>query len=167
MVTLHWHLNFLLLSGATHARQMYHEAAALAREIAPDWRYGPPELGTLYRKAQAMEAGERIEWNGRRYPPLYTPRNDTLISLFEIEDAEQRQLQTLISRALAAERHAERERERRQAQGALSRAEYLDPACQKRQQARALRAQGLSIRAIARAMDIGKSAVADYLRGGE
>ena len=40
-------------------------------------------LSTLYRKAKAYEAGERIEFGGRTYPPLYTPRNRTLLALFE------------------------------------------------------------------------------------
>lgn len=35
MQHLFWRLNFLLLSGATNSKQMYHEAAALARELDP------------------------------------------------------------------------------------------------------------------------------------
>lgn len=170
MLHLHWRTNFLLGSGATHSRQMYYEAEALAREIAPGWRYGPPELGTLYRKAQEMEAGVTVEWNGRKYPPLYTPKNQTLIDLFKITDDEQRQLRTIISPSIAAERHAERERARRRAAGALSREEYRDqikkPAQDKQAHARKLRERGLSVREIAREMGIGKSAVALYLKNG-
>ena len=124
MVTLHWHLNFLLLSGATNTAQMWHEAAALAREIDSSWGYRSPELSTLFRKAKELEAGVTVEWNGRQYPPLYTPTNDTLISLFEITDDEQRQLKTIISKSIAGERHAERERARRRNTGAVSREEY-------------------------------------------
>ena len=58
MQHLFWRLNFLLLSGATHTGQMYHEAAALARELDPRWNYRSAELMTLYAKAKAHEAGE-------------------------------------------------------------------------------------------------------------
>ncbi|MFP3471163.1 hypothetical protein R0J90_14070, partial [Micrococcus sp. SIMBA_144] len=50
MQHLFWRLNFLLLSGATNSRQMYHEAAALARELDPTWTYRSKELMTLYSK---------------------------------------------------------------------------------------------------------------------
>lgn len=124
MLHLHWRLNFLLLSGATNSAQMHHEAAALARELAPGWNYRSAELSTLYTKACAYERGERIEFAGREYPPLYTPRNDTLINLFKITDDEQRELRTIISSAMAAERHREREKARRRAAGAVDRATY-------------------------------------------
>ena len=124
MLHLHWRTNFLLGSGATNSAQMWHEAAALAREIDPAWGYRTAELGTLYRKAKEMEAGEWVEWNGRKYPPLYTPRNETLINLFQITDDEQRQLRTIISPSIARERDAERKRAHRRAAGAVSREEY-------------------------------------------
>lgn len=128
MTHLFWRLNFLLLSGATHTRQMYHEAAALARELDPRWSYRSTELMTLYAKAKAHEAGERVEFGGVKFPPLYTPRNATLISLFRITDDEQRQLRTIISRSMAAERTRERDRARdearRRAAGAVDRAIY-------------------------------------------
>lgn len=167
MMTLHWHLNFLLLSGATNSVQMWHEAAALGREIDPAWGYRASELSTLYRKAQMMDRGETVEWNGRRYPALYTPTNQTLIDIFEIEEDEQRQLKTIISRSIAAERHAERDRKRRRAAGTVSRDEYREqiqrPAQEKQDQARKLRAQGLSVREIADQLGISKSAVGRYL----
>lgn len=124
MTHLFWRLNFLLLSGATHSGQMYHEAAALARELDPAWSYRSAELMTLYSKAKAHEAGEKIEFNGKQLSPLYTPKNDTLISLFGITDDEQQQLRTLVSRDVAAERHRKRDEARRRAAGALERATY-------------------------------------------
>ena len=58
---------------------MFYEAQALVREVCPDFSKDVRSvLSTLYRKAQAYEAGERVEFNGRTYPPLYTPRNSTL-----------------------------------------------------------------------------------------
>jgi len=124
MQHLFWQLNFLLLSGATHSRQMHHEAAALAREIDSGWSYRSPELMTLYAKAKAYEAGERITFNGLEYAPLYTPKNDTLISAFRITDDEQRKLRTIISTDAARERHRERDTVRRRAAGAVAREAY-------------------------------------------
>lgn len=108
MTTLHWHINFLLLSGATHSRQMWHESAELARQIDPSWGYRSQELRTLYKKGKAWNAGERIEFNGKEYPPLYTPRNNHLINLFKITDDEQAQLKTIISKSEKARRDKER-----------------------------------------------------------
>ena len=124
MLHLFWRLNFLLLSGATNSALMYHEAAALARELDPSWNYRSKELMTLYAKARANEAGETVEFQGRKYPPLYTPRNDTLINLFRITDDEQRKLRTIISSDMAAERHRKRDEARRRAAGAVDRATY-------------------------------------------
>ncbi len=83
---------------------MYHEAATLARAIDAGWGYNCKELMTLYSKAKQFEAGEKISFGGKEYPALYTPRNDTLINLFEITDDEQRELRTIISKGMAAER---------------------------------------------------------------
>ena len=104
---------------------MYHEAAALAREIDPAWGYRTAELMTLYAKAKAHEAGERITFAGREYAPLYTPKNDTLIGAFQITDAEQRKLRTIISTDAARERHRERDTVRRRAAGAVERGASL------------------------------------------
>jgi len=124
MQHLFWQLNFLLLSGATHSGQMYHEAAALAREIDPAWGYRTAELMTLYAKAKAHEAGEKITFAGRDYAPLYTPKNDSLISLFQITDDEQRKLRTIISTDAARERDKDRKQASRRAAGAVAREAY-------------------------------------------
>lgn len=168
MMHLFWRLNFLLLSGATNSREMFKEATALATELDPRWTHRSAELRTLYRKAKAFEAGERVEFGGRELPPLYTPKNDTLISLFRITDEEQRHLRTLISTDLAKERRRERDRKRdearRRAAGAVDRETYLEAAEAKRVQVQALRAQGLSVRAIAQRLGISKSLVALYAK---
>lgn len=125
---LFWRINFLLLSGATNSTQMYHEAAALATEISPAWSYRSQELMTLYSKAKQYEAGERVSFGGKEFSPLYTPKNDTLINLFQITDEEQRQLKTIISKSEALERRRARDRkrdeERRRAAGAVERDVY-------------------------------------------
>jgi len=65
-----------------------------------------------------------VEFGGKQFAPLYTPKNDTLISLFHITDDEQRKLRTLISRDMAKERDRERHTARRRAAGAVDRATY-------------------------------------------
>ena len=121
---LFWQLNFLLLSGATNSGQMWHEAAELARQIDPSWSYGSDALSTLYSKAKQYESGKTVEFNGRELPALYTPKNDTLIQLFGITDAEQAGLRTIISEGVAKARHAARDTVKRRAAGAVPRAEY-------------------------------------------
>jgi hypothetical protein len=160
---IHWCLNFLLLSGAVHSSQLFYEAQALVREVCPDF---PKEvrsvLSTLYRKAQAYEAGEKVEFNGRKYPPLYTPRNSTLMGLFAITDEEVTRLKTIITDEEAAERDAERHRQRRRVLGAVDRAAYLETiketAEQRRAQARLLRAKGLSWAEVGREMGVSATA---------
>lgn len=168
MQHLFWRLNFLLLSGATHSSQMYYEAKALAAELAPAWAYRDKELMTLYSKAKAYEKGEKISFAGREFAPLYTPKNDTLINLFQITDDEQAQLRTIISKDMALERRRERDRTRdearRRAAGAVDRETYLEAANAKQAQAQALRAQGLSIRAIAQQMNVSVGSVSGYLK---
>lgn len=124
MKHLFWRMNFLLLSGATYSSQMFYEAQALAAELDPNWSSRKQELSTLYEKAKAHERGEQIELNGKKYAPLYTPKNDTLITLFQITDEEQLQLRTIISSNVAAERHRKREEARRRAAGAIDRETY-------------------------------------------
>lgn len=124
MLYLFWQLNFLLLSGATHSTRMYHEAATLANQIDAQWSYKSQELSTLYHKAQAFNKGAKVVFNGKRYPALYTPTNSTLISTFEITDAEQGKLKTIISREMARERDRLRSEARRRKAGAVPRREY-------------------------------------------
>lgn len=167
MLHLHWQTNFLVLSGATNSNQMWHEAAALSRAIDANWGYHAGELSTLYRKAKEYEAGVSIEFNGKRYPALYTPRNDTLINLFKITDDEQRQLRTIISRDIARERHAERDTVRRRAAGGVTKEEYNATRAaemqQRVKQASELRSKGMSYRAIAHKMGVSVASIHKYL----
>ncbi|KTB68230.1 replication protein [Pseudomonas fluorescens] len=164
MQHLFWRLNFLLLSGATNSKQMYHEASALARELDPQWNSRSKELMTLFCKAKAFEAGEKVSFGGKDYPPLYTPKNGTLINLFRITVDEQRQLKTIISSEMALERDRKRDEVRRRAAGAVDRKTYLEAANAKLAKAQALRAEGMSVRAIAKKMGISVGAVSGYLK---
>ena len=162
---IHWVLNFLLLSGAAHSSNMFYEAQALVREVCPDFAKDKEVrsvLSTLYTKAKAYEAGEKIEFNGKKYPPLYTPRNDTLIELFDIQPHEFPFLKTIIPTDVAKARHAEREQERREKAGAMDRATYVETrketAEQRRAQARLLKAKGLTWAEVGKEMGISANA---------
>jgi hypothetical protein len=156
---IHWCLNFLLLSGAVHSSQLFYEAQALVREVCPDLPQDTRSvLSTLYRKAQAYEAGERVEFNGRTYPPLYTPRNSTLMELFAITDEEVGKLKTIISKEETAKRDARRHRQSRRELGAVDRTTYLETAEQRRAQARLLRTTGLTWAEVGREMGISANA---------
>ena len=107
---LFWSLNFLLLSGATHSGQMHYAAKALTREVCPGFSKNHDLrtlLSTLYRKAKEHEAGVTIEFKGKKYPPLYTPKNSTLTDVFEITSDEEKRLRTIISSNEATERRRE------------------------------------------------------------
>ena len=150
---LHWCLNFLLLSGAVHSSQLFQEAQALVREVCPDFsKEVRSVLSTLYRKAQAYEAGEKVEFGGRDYPPLYTPKNSTLRELFDIQEAETSHLKTIISAEEAAQRDRQRHRK------AMDRVTYLETAEGRRAQARLLRARGLTWAEVGREMGISATA---------
>ena len=68
---------------------------------------------------------------------------------------------------MAAERHRKRDEARRRAAGAVDRATYLEAASAKQAQALALKAQGLSVRAIAAQMGVSVGAVSGYLKAGK
>ncbi len=164
MRTLFWQLNFLLLSGATNHRDMWHEAAALAKEIDPNWGYRSKELSTLYQKAKEYSKGQKIEFAGREYPSLYTPKNQTLIDLFRITDDEQAQLKTIITLSMSKERHKVREKNRRRDSGAISREEYLKNAETKKEQAIRMKKEGLSLRKIALELGVSVGSIHGYLK---
>jgi hypothetical protein len=164
MLFLFWQLNFLLLSGAAYSRNLYYEASALARGIDPSWTHCSAELKTLYAKAKEFEAGQQIEFQGKLYPALYTPRNDTLINLFSITDDEQLQLQTIISKDMAAERDRKWHENKRRQSGMIERSEYEAQAKQKAEQAQQLRNAGWKVSVIAEKLGISIRAVYGYLK---
>lgn len=103
----------------------YYEFAAICRQIAPHWDMSKirDKTGNLYPLMEKHARGETVEFQGKQYSPLYTPKSQFLIDLFEITDDEQRKLTTIHSESI----HAEKERERkREAGGHASMDEYND-----------------------------------------
>lgn len=96
--SLFWQINFLALAGAVNSSNLLAEALELSKKVfssKPD-DYEPSSMTTLVTKAAQYASGEQIEFRGKKYPALYTPRNATLIDLFEITRDEQKHLKTLI-----------------------------------------------------------------------
>ena len=174
---------------ASNPLDNWHEFRSLCRTAAPYWVDAKirDKTSNLYQLIRDDAAGKKIEFMGKEYRPLYTPRNDTLINLFGITDEEQRKLSTIISKdevkrrkdqhqqtEAYKEEHRERNKvyqevKRREA-GARPQQEYLDEVKtevnDKRQQAVELYQQGLSMRLIAKQMGCSKTAVDRYLKDG-
>lgn len=161
---LHWQLNFLCLAGVVHPGNFHHEAKELASQIDPGWKFAADELGTLRNKAKDYAEGKSIEFGGRAWPALYTPKNQTLIDIFGITDAEQRQLKTIITPALATERDTLRQREKRRAAGMVERSVYLGGIKDRQAQIKELKAEGLSAKAIAEQLGISPRTVFNALK---
>ena len=107
-----------------------------------------------------------VTHNGRSYPALYTPRNSTLIDIFQIEPEEQRQLRTIIGEVETKDRHRTQEEARRRAAGAVTRDTYLAANDLKRVEARTMAAQGMAQGAIAISLDVSRRTVIRWLHNG-
>lgn len=164
MLFLFWCTNFLALAQPTRANTLHHEARSIAREIAPGWTYQDCDLGTTFQRAKAYAAGEKIEFNGRQYPPLYTPRNNTLIEALQITDAEQAKLKTIISKGEARRRDAERKRVARRKAGSMSRDEYRSTAQHRQAAALAMKDDGATNADIALSLGVHIKSVSRLLK---
>ena len=164
MLALFWALNFLLLSGATNSSQMFHEAQALSKEFKFGDFNRQDELSTLYEKAHDFASGKTVTYRGREYPALYTPKNSTLIDVFQITDDEMRQLKTIITPQIKAERLMEK----RRAAGIVPRQQYLSSieqqSEQKRATARLMKASGKTIKDIAAELNVHRNSVTSWLK---
>lgn len=164
MQFLMYTMNFLALSGQVSAKSFYAEAAVISREIDPTWSFRQGDLRTVFEKMIKARAGERIEFNGREYVPLYTPKTQTLIDLFDVTNEEMEHLSSIIDDSERRRRNAAAQTKFRRAAGAVSRAEYEGHAAARKERARALRAQGMSIREIAEEMGLSVGSVAGYCK---
>ena len=161
-----WATNFAALGGI-EPRYLYREAVALAKEFAPTWphREAQAVVGSVFRKAQESALGSKFEFNGKKYPPLYTPKNSTLMTRFRVTPEEERQLRTIISKDEKRRRDKERDTRRRREAGAVERSAYLATSSERRSQARAMADKGLTQAEIAERLDVAQPTVSNYLKG--
>ena len=164
-IMLFWQMNHLLLSQQVDLRTFWQESHALATELDAEWakREGRNTLGSLFTKAKAQLNGEKVEFDGKVWAPLYTPRNQTLIDVFRITSDEELQMKTIVSPGVARERARARDRardgkrkpEQRRKAGMKAR-----PTEEQREQAVAMvKDQGLSYRKVAKEMGINQQTV--------
>lgn len=161
---LMYSMSFLALSGQVDPTNFYREAAIVAQEIDPIWTYRVAELSTIYEKMCQARAGQRRDFNGRQYVPLYTPRSQTLIDLFEITTEEMQQLTTIVTPDERRRRDAASHMKQRRAQGVRPRAEYLGQAQARKERAKALYEQGMTKAQIARDLGLDRSTITKYLK---
>lgn len=163
MIFLMYSMNFLALSGQVSAQTFYSEAAVIAHEIDPTWRFRLGDLRTVFEKMCAYHRGEKVFLNGREYPILYTPRSETLIDILQITSEEMASLSTIIDQNERRIRNAKAQERVRRSAGSVSREEYEAHAFARKERAQALRAEGMSIRRIAEIMGLSKSQIHRYL----
>lgn len=161
-----WATNFAALGGVEPG-QLYRESVALAKEFAPTWSHHEAQaaVGTVVRKAHESASGLKVEFNGHTYPPLYTPRNSTLMSQFRVTPEEERQLKTIISKDEKRRRDRARDTKRRRERGAVEREAYLAQVAGRRSEARRMAGEGLTQAEIAERLGVTQRAVSNYLRG--
>lgn len=134
----------LLAWSCVQVPKFTQEVAALADKYAPHWskeRVRQCVSGVVARMAR-FRAGERVEYDGKRFDPRYRFGNAKLQDWLEITSAEERELATIISKPEKARRHRETELKRSREAGAVPRATYEANAEQKRATGRLMRAQG-------------------------
>ena len=145
----------------------WSEFRQLCLQAAPHWDAAKitDKTSNIYALTRRMAAGETVELNGVEYPPLYTPKNITLIESFEITDDELRQMATIISPDEKKRRDAKRKELTRRASGMKERSEYEGEAQAKRDRAKQMKADGFKNKEIAAAIGVHVKSVSRYLRG--
>lgn len=155
------------LAHAVTVPDLAGEVAELAEQVAPTW--ADEELrnciSAVLPRAEASARGESVQYEGFCKDARYTWSNARLLQFLEVTRDEERGLRTIIGEAEVRARAAKRERERRQAKGALSLAAYQDSLEHKRVAARLLRAQNKSFREIAAELGISSAAAHLYCKG--
>lgn len=146
--------------------EVWNEFYGLCREAAPHWTpaTAKDKVSNVFRLMQEATAGQKIVFGEQLVTPLYRYKNETLIEMFGITPAEQREMRTIIGKDEYRKRHAARDTAKRRERGQLTREEYEGQAAAKAAKARELKAQGLSVRQIAAAMGVSVGAVSGYLK---
>lgn len=157
-VFLFWMVATLASSGVIGGQNFWDEVQNLLRGFPVARDFDPMNdgsLNSLRRRIEAHGRGEKIEFNGSRFSPIYTPSNDYLINVLNITDEEQKQLNTIISGA---------EKQRRADQKAPGRAERRVQRTEIRAVAAQLASDGKSNAAIAAELGVSVSTVGRWFK---
>jgi hypothetical protein len=135
---------------------LLEEARELVRLIDPAWDFDPSALSTLLQKSIDYANGVSVSYDGKTYPPLYTPRNDTLVRLLGITEEEQRELSSIRSSKIAEELRRETHERHNRKRGRVERSAYLASATNQelREKVLELHAQGLSTATISKIVGV-------------
>jgi hypothetical protein len=141
------------------------ELYALVEEVG-GWSEGRArsKLHAVFRTAEEAAQGKKAQWEGLEIDPRYRLKNQTIIDMLEITPEEEREMKTIISDEERRWRDKEEKRKRRRETGGMTRKEYEDRAAERRQAARKLASEGLSLRAIGKTLGISHEAVRKALR---
>lgn len=162
-------LLFLLavaLSWFTHADALETEIAATARQLTPSLtqREALSYTSSVLRRAMQSAAGFTATWNGEARDPRYWFRRQTLWDRLSpiIPNELEAKLRAIVSGPERARRRRERDAARNRVEEGRYKRSRADIA--KQEEARHLRAAGLSVRDVASRLGIAKSTVQDWTR---
>lgn len=159
-------LCFLAHSGSLNADNFFTKAISIAKEIDPTWyhdEYYKEDFKTIYNKAIDFFNGERIRYKGKYYPPLYTPKNTTLIRYFHITEEEQKKLKTIIGKNEKQRRNTEAKKVKRRSAGMIPRSEYLNRKNEKQELSCLLKIRGIRRNSIASVIKCSVRSVSSYM----
>jgi hypothetical protein len=144
---------------------LQRELYALAHQ-AGGWTegYARSKLQAVFRTAHQAARGEKAQYAGVEVDPRYRFKNETIIELLEITGEEEREMRTIISDDERRRRDRKEKKERRREAGAMTRNEYEGRAQDRRSKARGMAAQGLSVRQIAKILEVHHTTVVKALK---
>ena len=112
-----------------------------------------------------MARGEWVTYNGRKVPPVYTPKHSTIIDMLGITDDEMQTLDVIISEDIKKDRHRQAEAQRRREAGAIDRETYLMTNTDKKVQAVELVVNmGKTVREAAEILGVNHSTIVRWLK---
>lgn len=106
---------------------IYQEILRLVKDTHPGVTHARAQekAQRLLRLMKRASEGDVVKYAGKEYTPLYTPKNETLIDLFELSSDEMKSMSTIISPSEKKKRNAQLKKELRREAGAISREDYL------------------------------------------
>lgn len=124
-------------------------------------QYRANRVKTVIDRFIEDDHGKLVRLNPEQDTGRYRFSNRYILKLLEVTQAEQRQLRTVIG----YDEKMRRLTDKRRASGMMSRQQYQDRAEHRRQEARRLRSEGLSVADIAQQLGVSRQAVYVALRG--
>lgn len=153
MTHLFWRMNFLALSGKVTLENFEKKASKIVEEMTPGWfeyerREQIKELSTLFGKLRSfLGQGKFIKGE----IPLYTPKNRTLIEIFNIREEEMPYLKTIIS--------IQEKKRRRRAKSKMAREAYILRSKERKERIYELTQEGLSSKTISKELGLSRGYV--------